>query len=198
MTGGGYPRRLPVVVPGSVLLRGSAADPAKAIFIGIGPQADVAAYLAGVSHSEIVDVRFSPSGPCTAMWPAPEVRRCLRTRDSGPRWPPAQGTQELSGICGRAWAVVIMNADASAPVAVDLQAGARSDLLWPVFIGLLVGGILLLLIGVPLIVLGAAGLGRGRPGRRPDPASGATLGRASPSRAAVPAGPIPPGLPLAG
>ena len=30
----------------------------------------------------------------------------------------------------------------------DLQAGARSDLLWPVFIGLLVGGIVFLLIGV--------------------------------------------------
>ena len=55
----------------------------------------------------------------------------------------------------------------------DLQAGARSDLLWPVFIGLLVGGILFLLIGVPLIVFGAAGLGRGRADRRPAPASGA-------------------------
>ena len=37
-----------------------------------------------------------------------------------------------------------MNADASSPVSVDLQAGARSDLLWPVFIGLLIGGIVLL------------------------------------------------------
>ena len=50
------------------------------------------------------------------------------------------------------------------PVAVDLRAGARSDLLWPVFIGLLVGGIVLLLIGLPLIVFGAAGLGRGKGG----------------------------------
>ena len=68
-----------------------------------------------------------------------------------------------------------MNADATSPVAVDLQAGARSDLLWPVFVGLLVGGILLLLIGLPLIIFGAAGLGRGKggppagPGQRTQP-----------------------------
>ncbi len=82
-----------------------------------------------------------------------------------------------------------MNADASAPVAVDMKAGARSNLLWPVFIGLLVGGIVFLLIGVPLIVLGAAGLGRGK-GGPPSRASRASPaqpqpGQLQPSSAAV-------------
>lgn len=59
-----------------------------------------------------------------------------------------------------AWAVVVMNADASPRVAVNLQAGFRSDLLQPLGIGLLVGGGVLLLIGVPLILMGSLGLGR--------------------------------------
>ena len=61
------------------------------------------------------------------------------------------------------------------------------------FIGLLIGGLVMLLIGVPLIVLGAAGLGRERPGPRRD-------GQRCPSRALpaqpgqpYPAGPYPPG-----
>ena len=104
-------------------------------------------------------------GRCTVMWPVPRCRHRLRTRDSGLRWPPGREPRSSEwDLRPGSWAVVIMNADASAPVAVDLQAGARSDLLWPVFIGLLVGGIVLLLIGVPLIVFGAAGLGRGKGG----------------------------------
>ena len=51
----------------------------------------------------------------------------------------------------------------AAPVSVDLQAGVRSDLLWPLFLWLLIAGIVLLAIGVPLIVAGAMGLGRGLP-----------------------------------
>jgi hypothetical protein len=59
--------------------------------------------------------------------------------------------------------VVVMNADAGTPVAADLQAGIRSDLLWPLFLALLTAGIVLLAIGVPLIVAGAMGLGRHGP-----------------------------------
>ena len=61
-----------------------------------------------------------------------------------------------------------MNADGGTPVSVDLQAGVRSDLLLPVFIGLLISGIALLAVGVPLIIAGAAGLGKhGPPPYRP-------------------------------
>ncbi|BCW68702.1 hypothetical protein NicSoilB4_34650 [Arthrobacter sp. NicSoilB4] len=165
MTESSFPETAPVVVPGSILLRGSAADPTKAVFIGIAPQAEVAAYMAGVHHSEIVDVRFRPfrtlyrdvAGPGV---PAPPADQSFWTALAT-----GQGTQELRwDLRPGSWAVVIMNADATTPVAVDLQAGARSDLLWPVFIGLLVGGIVLLLIGLPLIIFGAAGLGRGKGG----------------------------------
>ena len=158
------PGRGPATVPGSILIRGSGADPAKQIFIGIAPQASVATYLADVQHSEITEVHFSPfraqyqavPGSRTPARPAEQI--FWTASATGP------GAQELKwDLRPGNWAIVIMNADASTPVGVDLQAGARSDLLWPILIGLLVGGLLLLAVGVPLIIAGAAGLGRGLP-----------------------------------
>ena len=96
------PGNVPGRVPGSIMLRGSAADPAKAIFIGIAPQADVAAYLAGVNHSEIVDVRFAPFRvqyrelPGTSV-PAPPADQTFWTA-LGHR---ARGPRSSSGTCGR-------------------------------------------------------------------------------------------------
>ncbi|MDQ0823591.1 hypothetical protein QFZ69_004470 [Arthrobacter sp. V1I7] len=153
-----------VNVPGSIVIRGSAADPAKQIFIGIAPQAAVATYLADVQHSEVTDVRFSPfraqylAVPGSRTPPQPADQGFWTAAAAGP------GAQELRwDLRSGNWAVVVMNADASMPVAVDLQAGARSDLLWPIFVGLLIAGLLLLAVGVPLIVAGAAGLGPGLP-----------------------------------
>jgi hypothetical protein len=164
MTDGGVPDTAPVGVVGSVMLGGSAAG-GKDIFIGIGPRSDVAAYLEGVSHSEIREVRFNPfrveyrdvAGTKVPARPADQAFWAASATGAG--------EQQLEwDLRPGSWAIVIMNADASAPVVVDMKAGARSNLLWPVFIGLLIGGIVLLLIGVPLIVFGAAGLGRGKGG----------------------------------
>ena len=195
MTGGGLPEGTPADFAGSVLLRGSTTDPGKEIFIGIAPRADVAAYLAGVRHTEIVDVRFDPfrviyrevAGAKTLSDPARQSFWAATA--TGP------GEQELTwDLRSGSWAVVVMNADASAPVAVNLQAGARSDLLWPVFIGLLIGGLVMLLIGVPLIVLGAAGLGRAAGSGRGGPGSGVPPGNlpAQPGQP-YPVGTYPPG-----
>ena len=195
MTGEGLPEGAPVDLAGSVLLRGSTTDPGKEIFIGIGPRADVAAYLAGVRHTEIVDVRFKPF-------------RALYREVAGSKAPasPAQqgfwaatamgqGEQELTwDLRSGAWAVVVMNADGSAPVSVNLQAGARSDLLWPIFAGLLIGGVVMLLIGVPLIVLGAVGLGRAAGPGHGGPGSGVPPGNQPPQPGQpYPAAAYPPG-----
>jgi hypothetical protein len=164
MTERGVPETGPVGVVGSLMLSGSAAS-GKEIFIGIGPRSDVAAYLDGVSHSEITEVRFNPfrvvyRDVAGAKVPAKPAGQGFWAASAT-----GAGEQQLEwDLRSGSWAVVIMNADASAPVAVDMKAGARSNLLWPVFTGLLIGGIVFLLIGVPLIVLGAAGLGRGRGG----------------------------------
>lgn len=206
MTGPGPTGVDPAAMAGSLMLRGSAADSAQRIFIGIGPQADVAAYLNGVKHTELTEVRFSPFRA--------EYRDVEGTK------PPARpadqkfwsasatgaGSQELTwDLRSGNWAVVVMNADSTSPVAVDLRGGARSDLLWPVFLGLLIGGIVLLAVGVPLIVAGAAGLGRAGPphgpGQQPYPGPPPGPPYAVPypgqqhSAGAYPAGPVPAGAP---
>jgi hypothetical protein len=160
----GLSQAAPGNIAGSLLIRGLPANPPKDIFIGIGPRSDVATYLSDVKHSEITDVRFNPFRAQYrevpgAKAPAPPAQQGFWAASAtGP------GLQELKwDLRSGVWEVVIMNADASSPVAVDLQAGARSDLLWPIFLGLLIGGIVLLAAGMPLIVAGAAGLGRGGP-----------------------------------
>lgn len=166
MTGGGVNDGVSVDLAGSVLLRGSSTDPTKEIFIGIAPRAEVATYLAGVRRTEIVDVRFHPFRALyrevagTQIPSDPAQQNFWAATATGP------GEQELTwDLRSGDWAAVVMNADVTSPVSVNLQAGARTDLLLPVFIGLLIGGLVMLLIGVPLIVLGAAGLGRGGPGQ---------------------------------
>jgi len=157
------PDVLPADSAGRLLLRGTAAS-GKQIFIGIGPQDDVARYLDNVRHSEITKLDSYPfrveyrEVPGSAEPAAPGAQPFWSTSAQG------TGTQQIEwDLRSGRWAVVVMNADGAAPVSVDLQAGVRSDLLWPVFIGLLIGGIALLAVGVPLIVAGAAGLGRHGP-----------------------------------
>jgi len=216
MTDAGAAGMDPAAMAGSVMLRGSAADSAQQIFIGIAPQADVAAYLSGVKHSELTEVRFSPfraeyrdvSGTKPPARPADQKFWTASATGAG--------SQELKwNLRSGNWAVVIMNADASSPVSVDLRGGARSDLLWPIFLGLLIGGIVLLAVGVPLIVAGAAGLGRGRPPEgpgqppypgtpgagapyAPGPYAPAPYSGAPPAGAPYSAGPMPAGTPPGG
>ena len=53
------------------------------------------------------------------------------------------------------WAVVIMNGDASAPVAADVRLGARFGIIYPLIVGLLAAGVVLLAIGAALVVFGS-------------------------------------------
>src|SRR6478735_6215658 len=157
--------RLPDVIPsdtaGSILLRGSAASPGKAIFVGVAPQQDAARYLDGVKRSEIRELNLRPfrvdytEVPGTRTPARPGAQNFWVASAEG------TGTQELKwNILPGTWTVVVMNADSTAPVSVDLQAGIRSDLLLPLFLWLLIAGIVLLVIGVPLIVAGVKGLGQ--------------------------------------
>jgi hypothetical protein len=139
------------------------ADPAtdEPVFIGIGPEDEVARYLDDVAHAEITDLRFDP------------FRVSYRNTDGGsPADPPGDETfwaAEAEGpdvqtlewdLESGEWAVVIMNADGSAGVGVDASAGVKVDWLLPVGIGLLVGAAVLGIAGTVLLVVGAAGLGR--------------------------------------
>ena len=170
------PARLPFDV-GSIKLRAESTGSGN-VFIGIAQQADVDRYLAGVAHSEVTNIRTSPFSvqyrevPGTATPAVPGSQKIWTSSASGP------GAQEINwNIQAGNWAVVVMNADASPRVGVNLQAGFRSDLLLPLAAGLLIGGGVMLLIGATLIVAGATGLGRGlRASNRPGAGAGPTAG----------------------
>jgi hypothetical protein len=125
------------------------------VFVGIAPRDELIDYLDGVPHDEVQRLD------------APTVDYGLRAGDREPP-PPAQetfwtasvegsGTQTLTWTAqpGR-WAAVVMNADSSPGVSAQVTAGAQSDLLLPIGIGLLVVGLLMLGVGTALIVAAVA------------------------------------------
>ncbi|MGO4248943.1 DUF4389 domain-containing protein [Paenarthrobacter sp. RAF54_2] len=158
--GEGTAERLPFDV-GTLRLRATSADPDGSVFIGIAPQGDVDAYLKGVHHTELQEVKFQPFRPVYRDIPGsstpalPAGQPLWVASASGP------GQQELTwNISAGNWTVVVMNADARDGVSADLQAGFRSELIKPAATGLLLSGTLALVLGVPLLVAGAIGLGR--------------------------------------
>ncbi|PTT58870.1 DUF4389 domain-containing protein, partial [Arthrobacter sp. HMWF013] len=158
-----YPGPLPFDV-GSIRIGAESANPGKDIFVGIGPRADVDRYLAGSNFSELRDVSFRPFNveyreiQGTAQPAVPTDQDFWAASSSG------SGEREFNwNIAAGDWSVVVMNADASPGVAVDLQAGFRSELFGPIAAGLLAGGAILLVLGVPLLIFGAQGLGRHTP-----------------------------------
>jgi len=152
----------------SFLIRGTSAEPDQDLFIGVGPQADVARYLVDVQHTKLTGIRLNPFQPTyrdtagSAAPGPPGQQNFWVVSAQGP------GTQQVEVDLRRgSWVVVIMNGDGSRPVAVDLQAGVRSDLLAPVAVGSLVAGLLLLTVGASLIVASASGFARSRVPRGP-------------------------------
>jgi hypothetical protein len=151
------------------------------IFVGIGPEADVDGYLDGVAHDQVVDLDGREaeyrSRPGSDEAPPPTDQDFWEVSASGP------GTQQVEWeTSGGRWAAVVMNADGSAGVSADVDVGIRPDILLPLAIGLLIGGLILTAGGVALIVIGATG-GRAEPEAAPPSEPGAP----PPSAAAPPA-----------
>jgi hypothetical protein len=133
------------------------------VFVGIGPEGEVDAYLRGVAHAEVDDLdppryRISRGG---APRRPPSAERFWVASTEGP------GRQAVSWeVEGGHWTIVAMNADASRRVILDADVGAKVGWVLGVGIGLLVVGLLVLAGGVLLIV--AAGR---RASRAPAPPS---------------------------
>jgi hypothetical protein len=134
---------------GDVRIHGASANPNLALFIGIARKDDVDRYLAGVAHSEVVDVNGNPFGTT--------YRPSYRPKPGGkPAIPPNSATFWVARVAGQGsrsltwsvkqgrWAVVVMRPDGSAGVSADLAAGAKLPALLWVSIVLLVFGILIL------------------------------------------------------
>ena len=139
-----------------VRVRATSAD-ASDIFIGIGRQADVDAYLAGVSHDEVVDV----TGDLEAVYRDRAGSNTIDPPGDQVFWAAVAtgpGTQQLDweATTGR-WSVVAMNADATPGVAVDVNVGAKAGFILPLALIMLGVGAVLTALAVVLIVVGAHG-----------------------------------------
>src|ERR671923_2396139 len=122
------------------------------VFVGIGPEREVNAYLRGVAHAEVDD--FDPP-------------RYLTSRGGAPRRPPSAeqfwvasaqgpGRQAVSWeVEGGRWSVVAMNADGARRVVLDADVAAKVGWFLGVGIGLLAAGLLLVAGGIVLIVVAA-------------------------------------------
>lgn len=145
---------------GDVRIRGQSANPNVPLFIGIARKDDVDRYLAGVAHSEVVDVNANLFGTTH--------RPSYRPQPGGkPAIPPTGATFWVARVAGRGsqsltwsvkqgrWAVVVTRPDGSRGVSADLAAGAKLPALLWASIGLLVFGILILGGAAALIYFGA-------------------------------------------
>ena len=143
------------VVPEDVLgrIRIRAERPGgRPVFVGIGPEREVDAYIRGVAHAEVEELdppRYrtnrggAPGGP-----PSDERFWVASTQGSG--------RQTVSWeVEGGQWTVVAMNADAARRVVIEADLGAKVGWFLGVGIGLLVVGLLVLVGGVVLIVVAA-------------------------------------------
>ncbi len=172
MSIGGDVRALPFDL---ATLRVTATSQSGAVFIGVARQDDIDAYLDGVQHSELHELRGAPFDveyrevPGTAPSSPPEEEEIWVTSASGtgPQhidWPLTTGD----------WGIVVMNADASMGIEVDLSAGVRSDLLGPATAGMLAAGGIGLLWSLGAIVAGSVLLAVGarrQPAVSPAPAA---------------------------
>jgi len=153
----------------TVRVTGSSKLPG-AVFIGIGPTAEVSTYVSGVARDRITSIDLRAGSveydhvDGTAIPAPPEAQDFWVAKVAG------TGSQTLEWTLSEGdWAVVIMNADGSPPVAVDMRLAARFGIIKLLIVGLLAGGVILLAIGLTLILVGARRrprphLGPSRPG----------------------------------
>jgi hypothetical protein len=137
----------------TVQLRVTSADSAP-IFVGIGRDSDVDGFLQGVTHSRVTRIGNR----------AGDVTYQLVAGDSAPLAPADQafwvasadglGTQTLTWDLEQGeWTVVIMRSDGTEGVTVDAAAGAKTDLLVPIAVGLLVFGFFVAALAAVLLVV---------------------------------------------
>lgn len=157
----------------SVQIRVTPVIPGQEIFIGVAEASDVSAYLQDVPRTSLGDGSWDVTGNRSGSpsWPDNNEDEPTTPGNRTPAEPTAQdiwvasatgtGTQEITfDLQQGQWSLVVLNADTTRPVWVDLQAGARTEVLGPIGTGLLIGGLIGLVVGVPLLLLGTRGLGR--------------------------------------
>ena len=144
-------------------LVGSSNDPSKEVFIGIAREGAASAYLSGVEYDEVVDLKW----PYDRVWDRQPTVSYNTHHGGAPSQAPdretfweasvtGSGTQTLEWEPeeGNFW-FVVMNADGSSDVDVDMQMGAKIPFLRYIGNMLLAGGFISLVVGSLIIYLGA-------------------------------------------
>jgi hypothetical protein len=149
---GGPAWALPSRVLGTARVRVTPSDPARAVFVAVGPTSAVTGYLSGVQYA----TPSSFGGPGTTY-----------TEHSGgqPGTPPTAQTFWTAKVTGTGtqtlsweptagdWTLVVMNADSSPGVTFTADAAATAPAVTWIGISLLVAGVIGLIIGALLIVV---------------------------------------------
>jgi len=159
---------------GRVRIAATATQPGHAVFIGIAAADDVNRYLANVHRTVVTSLSLSPYQ--VRYRDVPGIRAPALPGDQTFWVASAEGAgsqQIVTDLQSGNWTLVVMNADASPQVAVDMQVGFHSDLFGLIAIGLLVGGSVIFLIGVALIVAGV--IAAGPNANRPEPVPGGSV-----------------------
>jgi hypothetical protein len=122
-----------------------AADAGVPIFVGVGPKAQVEAYLRGTAHDDFVSAELGPLRPSFRRVPGaavaapPDAQSFWVAKSSG------TGTRRLSwDKTAGAWSAVAMRLDGRPGVDVHASIGLRFGFLAPAAAGALTGGVLLL------------------------------------------------------
>ena len=146
----------PEEILGNVRIRVTSEKP---VFIGIGPDGAVAAYLSGVGQDELTDLDEDPpelsGAPGRAPRRPPGALRFWVAQANG------AGEQELNWDAdfGR-WSAVVMNADASRGIDVEADAGVKIGWVIWVGLGLLIVGLIIEGAAIALMLLIARGARR--------------------------------------
>lgn len=134
------------------------------VFLGIGPSEDVADYLDGVHVSEVTGALSYPMGPQLRDVPGTVTPDAPTDQEFWVESANGQGTQEIVwAIEPGEWTVVVMNADGSPGIDVELAFGGEAPWVQPLATALIVGASVLLLTGILLVVFGAIGWGKRTP-----------------------------------
>jgi hypothetical protein len=140
---------VPERLVGDVKVTISPTSPDSPVFFGIGPAADIDAFLSGASYSVERGPGLPPRAVAGTGEPgAPVALSIWRASASGTgdqfvTWAPEAGT----------WSAVVMNPDGSAAVSADVAIGATFPWLARLGVGLLMGGLVLALGSAAIITL---------------------------------------------
>ena len=144
-------------------LVGTSNDPSKPVFIGIAQEGDASGYFSDVEYDEVVDLAW----PYDQEWEHQPTVEYDTHHGGAPSQAPAtetfweasvtgSGTQTLEWEpeVGNFW-FVVMNADGSSGVDVDMQMGAKVPFLRYIGNMLFAGGFISLVVGSLIIYIGA-------------------------------------------